>query len=87
MNILETTTVENINLSVNDRWNIGNNITIVLKEIFEIDGMIYVSTITENHPMMSLRISKDTEEVVTPNRYINSAELWIKKNPNLFETI
>jgi hypothetical protein len=87
MNILETATVENITLSVGDRWDIGNNVIIVLKELFEIDGMIYVSTITENHPMMSLRISKDTEEVVTPNRYINSAELWIKKNPSLFETI
>jgi hypothetical protein len=37
--------------------------------------------------MMASRISKDTEEVVTPNRYINSAELWIKKNTKLFETI
>ena len=87
MNILETATVENITLSVGDRWDIGNSITIVLKEIFEIDGMIYVSTITENHPMMSLKISKDTQDVVTPNRYINSAELWIKKNTKLFETI
>ena len=87
MNIIQTSTVENITISVGDRWNIGNNITIVLKEIFEIDGMIYVSTITENHPMMSLKISKDTQDVVTPNRYINSAELWIKKNTKLFETI
>jgi hypothetical protein len=36
---------------------------------------------------MSLKILKDTKEVVTPNRYINSAEVWIKKNTKLFETI
>ena len=84
MNILETTIVNDISLSVNDTWDIGNNITIVLKEIFEIDGDIYIATITEGHPMMGVKLSKDSDEVITPNRYINLAEIWIKKNNNLF---
>ena len=85
MNIIQTLTVENITLSVGDRWDIGNNVVIVLKELFEIDDMVYMSTITEGHEMASIKISRDSEEVVTPNRYITSAEVWIKKNPNLFK--
>jgi hypothetical protein len=84
MNILETTTINNITLSVNDAWDIGNNVTIILKEIFEIDGDIYIATITEGHAMMGIKIDKDSDEVITPNRYINMAEIWIKKNSTLF---
>lgn len=87
MNILETSTVNGINLSLNDTWDIGNNVTIVLKEIFEIDGDVYISTITEGHPMMGLKINKDDTEVITPNRYINLAELWVKKNMHLFNKL
>ena len=87
MNIIQTATVQNITLSVGDRWDIGNNVIIILKELFEIDGMIYISTITEEHEMASIKISPDSEERITPNRYINSAELWIKRNSRLFETI
>jgi hypothetical protein len=84
MNILETTTINNINLSVNDTWDIGNNITVVLKEIFEIDGDVYIATITEGHDMLGVKLSKDSDEIITPNRYINLAEVWVKKNSNLF---
>jgi hypothetical protein len=84
MNILETTTINNINLSVNDTWDIGNNISIVLKEIFEIDGDVYIATITEGHDMLGVKLSKDSDEVITPNRYINLADIWVKKNSNLF---
>lgn len=84
MNILETTTVGEIELSLNDTWDIGNNIIIVLKEIFEIDGDVYIATITEGHPMMGVKIEKDDTEVITPNRYINLAVIWIKKNKQLF---
>ena len=59
-------------------------IIIVLKEIFEIDGDVYIATITEGHPMMGVKIEKDDTEVITPNRYINLAEIWIKKNKQLF---
>jgi len=84
MNILETTTINNINLSVNDTWDIGNNITVVLKEIFEIDGDVYIATITEGHDMLGVKLSKDSDEIITPNRYINLADIWVKKNSNLF---
>jgi hypothetical protein len=84
MNILETTTINNISLSLNDTWDIGNDVTVVLKEIFEIDGHVYVSTVTQGHDMMGIKISKDSDEIITPNRYINLAEVWVKKNNNLF---
>jgi hypothetical protein len=84
MNILETTTINNINLSINDTFDIGNNITTVIKEIFEIDGHVYIATITEGHAMIGIKLDKDSDEVITPNRYINMAEVWIKKNNNLF---
>jgi hypothetical protein len=84
MNILETTIVDGVELSLNDTWGIGNNIFVVLKEIFEIDGDIYIATITEGHAMAGIKISKDSDEVITPNRYINLAEVWVKKNSNLF---
>jgi hypothetical protein len=84
MNILETIIVDGVELSLNDTWNIGNNVTIVLKEIFEIDGDVYIATITEGHTMMGVKISKDSDEVITPNRYINLADIWVKKNSNLF---
>jgi hypothetical protein len=84
MNILETTIVDGVELSLNDTWDIGNNITVVLKEIFEIDGDVYIATITEGHAMSGIKISKDSDEVITPNRYINLAEVWVKKNNNLF---
>jgi hypothetical protein len=84
MNILETTTINNINLSVNDTFDIGNNIIIVIKEIFEIDSHIYIATITEGHDMMGIKLDKDSDEIITPNRYINLAEIWIKKNIHLF---
>jgi hypothetical protein len=84
MNILETTTINDITLSVNDTWDIGNNVTVILKEIFEIDGDVYIATITEGHAMMGIKIDKDSDEVITPNRYINMAEIWVKKNSTLF---
>lgn len=83
MEILQTVTVENINLSIGDSWDLGNGVTIKLMEIFNIDGQIYLATITEGQAMMGMKINKDSEEVITPNRYINMAEFWVKKNTTL----
>ena len=87
MKILQTATVSDINLSVGDSWNTGNNIQIQLKELFEIDGQVYISTITEGHGMMGFKINKDDTEVITPNRYITLAEIWVKKNARLFQPV
>lgn len=87
MKILKTSIVNSITLSVDDRWDSGNDISIVLKEIFEIDGQVYISTITEGHDMIKFKINKDDTEFITPNRYINLAEIWVKKNKQLFTTI
>lgn len=87
MEILTTTEVAGQILTINDSWNIGNGIIIRIKELFIIEDQIYVSLVTENQPMMPIKISPDSEEKITPNRYINNAELWVKKNSKLFETI
>jgi len=87
MEILTTVDIAGQTLTVNDSWDIGNGITIHVKELFIIEDQIYVSLVTENQPMMSVKISLDSEEKITPNRYINNAELWVKKNSKLFETI
>jgi hypothetical protein len=84
MEILQTAIVNDITLSINDRWDSGNGVNIVLKEIFEIGGQVYLSTITEGHVMVGFKINKDSDEVITPNRYINLAEIWVKKNKQLF---
>ena len=83
MEILQTVTVENINLSVGDSWDLGNGVKIKLMEIFNIDGQIYLATITEGQAMMGMKINKDSEEVITPNRYVNMAEIWVKRNTTL----
>jgi hypothetical protein len=36
---------------------------------------------------MSIKVSPDSEEKITSNRYINNAELWVKKNSKLFEIV
>ena len=84
MNILETTTIDNITISVGDIWDIGNNVQVELKELFEIENQIYMSIVTQNQSMMSFKINKDDTETITPNRYINLAEIWVKKNAKLF---
>jgi hypothetical protein len=87
MEILTTAEVAGQTLTINDSWNIGNGTIMCIKELFIIEDQIYVSLVTENQPMMSVKISLDSEEKITPNRYINNAELWVKKNSKLFETI
>lgn len=84
MEILTTTEIDGKTLTVGDTWDIGNNMIVHLKEIFTIEDQTYLTTIIENQPMMSIKISPDSEEKITPNRYINNAELWVKKNSKLF---
>ena len=87
MEILTTAEVAGQTLTINDSWDIGNGIIMRIKELFIIEDQIYVSLVTENQSMMSVKISLDSEEKITPNRYINNAELWVRKNIQLFETI
>lgn len=84
MEILTTATVDGRVLNLEDSFDIGNGILVKVKELFEIDGCIYLATVTENHPMMSHRLNEEGTETFTPNRYINPAELWVKKNAHLF---
>jgi hypothetical protein len=82
--VLENTTINSISLNTNDIFNNGK-VNIRIKEIFQIEDQIYLALITEGIPMMKIKFSKDTEEYVTPNRYIMLADLWVAKNQILFQ--
>lgn len=85
MEILQTAIIGDIKISINDSWDIGNGRSVSIKELFKIDEQVYMATVTDNEPMLSLKVSLDSDELVTPNRYINLAELWVKRNHKLFE--
>lgn len=84
MEILTTVTVEGKTLNVGDTFDIGNGIFVLIHELFDIDGCIYMTTTTENHPMMSFKLDEEGTETFTANRYINPAVVWVRKNPQLF---
>ena len=84
MEILTTAIVEEKTLNVGDIFNIGNNVSIIIQELFSIDGEVYMATTTQNHPMVSFKLNEEGTETFTPNRYINPAKVWIRKNIQLF---
>ncbi len=84
MEILTTVIVEEKTLNVGDTFDIGNGISIIIHELFNINGQIYIATTTENHAMMSLKLNEEGTETFTPNRYINPAVVWVRKNAHLF---
>jgi hypothetical protein len=84
MEILTTAIIEEKTLNVGDTFDIGNGVSILVHEMFEIDGQIYITTTTENHDMMSFKLNEEGTETFTPNRYINPAVVWVRKNTQLF---
>jgi len=84
MEILTTAIVEGKTLNVGDTWDIGNGIIIILHELFNIDGDVYMTTTTQNHPMISYKFNEDGTDSITPNRFINHAGIWVRKNSHLF---
>jgi hypothetical protein len=84
MEILTTAIVEEKTLNVGDTFDIGNNVSIIIHELFDIDGEVYMATTTQNHPMTSFKLNEEGTETITPNRYINPARVWVKKNLHLF---
>jgi hypothetical protein len=82
MEILTTTTVEEKTLTVGDSWNIGNSTVVYLKELFDIDGEIYMTTTINNQPI-DIKINR-TEEIYQSNRYVISAKKWVSENIHLF---
>lgn len=84
MEILTTATVEGKILNVGDTFDIGNGVSMIIHELFSIDSQIYISITTENQPMMTFKLNEEGTETFTPNRYINPAVVWVRKNPQLF---
>ena len=82
MEILTTAIVEEKTLTVGDSWNIGNDTVIILHELFNIDGEIYMTTSINNQPI-NIKINR-TQEIYQSNRYIISARKWVSENINLF---
>ena len=82
MEILTTATIEEKTLTVGDSWNIGNSNIVYLKELFDIDGEIYMTTTINNQPT-NIKINR-TQETYQSNRYIISAKKWVSENIHLF---
>jgi len=82
MEILTTTIVEEKTLTVGDTWDIGNDTVITLRELFNIDGEIYMTTSINNEPI-NIKINR-TQETYQSNRYIISAKKWVSENIHLF---
>ena len=82
MENLITAIVEEKILTVGDTWDIGNDTIVHLKELFDIDGEIYMTT-TINEQLINIKINR-TGEIYQSNRYINSAKKWVSENIHLF---
>jgi len=82
MEILTTVVIEEKTLTVGDSWNIGNDTIIYLKELFSIDGEVYMTTTINDQPI-NIKINR-TEETYQSNRYIISAKKWESENIHLF---
>lgn len=77
MEILNTYTFNNKKINVGDQFIIGEEYLLYVNEIFDIEGCVYLATSTNKDAM--------TIEGISINRNIVSAELFITKNPHLFE--
>jgi hypothetical protein len=82
MEILTTAIIEEKTLTVGDSWNIGNSNIVYLKELFDIDGEIYMTTTINNQPN-NIKINR-TQETYQSNRYVISAKKWVSENIHLF---
>jgi hypothetical protein len=82
MEILTTATIEEKTLTVGDSWNIGNSNIVYLKELFDIDGEIYMTTTINDQPI-DIKINR-TQETYQSNRYVISAKKWVSENIHLF---
>jgi len=78
MEILNTYTFNNKTINVDDQFTIGEEYLLYVNEIFDIDGCVYLATSTNKDTI--------TIEGIAINRNIVSAELFITKNPHLFES-
>jgi hypothetical protein len=76
MEILNTYTLNEKTINVNDQFLVGEEYLLYVNEIFDIDGCVYLAMST-NKDVMSI-------DGVSINRNITSAELFIKRNEHLF---
>jgi hypothetical protein len=87
MEILETTTINNITLNVNDSWDIGNDMILFIKEIFSIEDTVYLALSLNNTPFEMIGKNFETKEEtyrLSKNREFMLAEQFILDNPHLF---
>jgi hypothetical protein len=78
MEILNTIAIDGKTINVGDQFTIGEEYLLYVNEIFDIDGCVYLATSTNKDTI--------TIEGIAINRNIVSAELFITKNPHLFES-
>lgn len=87
MEILETVTINDITLNINDSWDIGNDMILKIKEIFSIDNSAYISLSLNDTPFEAIGRDRETKEEtyrLMINRQFMLAEQFILENQHLF---
>ncbi len=81
MEILNTTLVEGITLTVDQTFTLTEDKFITIKEIFDIDGEIFIAIINHQIPA-TINIRKTGGEIQT-GRFIMSAKQFVLENSHL----
>lgn len=86
MQTLNSFTAHGVTLNTNQEF-VSNNLVIIIKEIFEIDGCTYIALHLPNNSMNANIINEETKEIeitLPINRSFVLAEHFILKNTHLF---
>lgn len=81
MQILTTATVEGFDLSLEQTFTLNEDKFITIKEIFDIDGEIFIGIINHNSPSL-INIKKTGGQIQT-GRYIMPARQFVLENSHL----
>jgi hypothetical protein len=81
MEILNTTLVEGFALTTDQTFSLGEDKFVTIKEIFEIDGEIFIAITNHQLPVI-INIKKTGGEIQT-GRFIMSAKQFVLENSHL----
>lgn len=89
MEILQSFVTHYRELKVGDSWEIGNQTTLIIKEIIRIEGQEYVCLSINNTPTIVRGRDKETKEItyeLLQNRRFILAEQFVLENDKLFRS-
>lgn len=82
MQILNTTTIEGFDLQVDQTFNLSEDRFITIKEIFDIDGEVFIGILNHQIPF-TINIKK-TGGTIQTGRFIMPAKQFVLENSHLF---